>query len=69
MLGFLPGDGPDGRGWFQGAQSGAPVLELTLTASDVLSITLAPQGLVGLAGLARGDRLGRVARRREDGPA
>ena len=29
ILGFLPG-GPDGKGWFQGSQTGAPVLELTL---------------------------------------
>lgn len=29
ILGFLPG-GPGGRGWFQGSQTGAPVLELTL---------------------------------------
>lgn len=34
ILGFLPGEGPGGRGWFQGAQSfggeGAPILESTL---------------------------------------
>ena len=30
ILGFLPGEGPGGRGWFQGAQTGAPVLEFTL---------------------------------------
>lgn len=29
ILGLLPG-GPDGRGWFQGSQTGAPILELTL---------------------------------------
>lgn len=28
-LGFLPG-GPDGRGWFQGSQTGAPILESVL---------------------------------------
>lgn len=29
ILGFLPG-GPGGMGWFQGAQTGAPILEWTL---------------------------------------
>lgn len=36
LLGFLPG-GPGERGWFQGAQTGAPVLELTL---GLLSLAL-----------------------------
>lgn len=35
VLGFLPG-GPGGRGWFQGAQTGAPVLELTLGGLSLL---------------------------------
>lgn len=30
VLGFLPGATADGRGWFQGSQTGTPVLELTL---------------------------------------
>lgn len=31
VLGFLPGGpGDDGRGWLQGSQSGAPVVEITL---------------------------------------
>lgn len=41
LLGFLPGEGPEGRGWFQGAQSGAPVLELTLTAICVVLFVVA----------------------------
>lgn len=35
ILGFLPG-GPGGRGWFQGGQTGAPVLELTLTSVSLI---------------------------------
>lgn len=30
VLGFLPGDGPGGKGWFQGSQTGAPVLEAAM---------------------------------------
>lgn len=39
ILGFLPG-GPGGRGWFQGAQTGAPVLELTLSGLSLLLFAL-----------------------------
>lgn len=39
ILGFLPG-GPEGRGWFQGAQTGAPVLELTLSGLSLLLFAL-----------------------------
>lgn len=34
ILGFLPG-GIGGKGWFQGAQTGAPILELTLAGLTV----------------------------------
>lgn len=40
ILGLLPG-GIDGKGWFQGAQTGAPVLEITLGAIAVVAFTVA----------------------------
>lgn len=40
LLGFLPG-GPDGRGWFQGNQTGAPVIEAVLAALSSLLLVVA----------------------------
>jgi len=40
ILGFLPG-GPDGRGWFQGSQTGAPIIELTLGGLSVIFFGIA----------------------------
>jgi hypothetical protein len=36
VLGFLPGGTGDGRGWFQGAQTGAPIIELVLAGVSVI---------------------------------
>lgn len=41
LLGFLPGGTADGRGWFQGAQTGTPVLELTLGGLSVMLFLVA----------------------------
>ena len=40
ILGFLPG-GPGGRGWFQGSQTGAPVLELALGSISLVLFAIA----------------------------
>lgn len=53
ILGLLPG-GPDGRGWFQGSQTGAPVLELTLGGlAFVLFVVAWWRGAFPLLGRAR----------------
>lgn len=36
ILGFLPGAGPNGLGWFQGNQTGAPVIEIAMGAVSVV---------------------------------
>jgi hypothetical protein len=42
ILGFLPGSPTgDGRGWFQGSQSGAPILEATLGALSLALFAVA----------------------------
>jgi len=52
ILGFLP-PGDDGIGWFQGAQTGAPVIELTLaTISTALFVVAWWRGAFPLLGRA-----------------
>lgn len=40
VLGLLPG-GPGGRGWFQGAKTGAPVLEVALASVAIVLFAIA----------------------------
>lgn len=54
ILGFLPGEGPDGRGWFQGNHTGAPVLEAALGGlSLVLFLVAWARGAFPLLGRPR----------------
>lgn len=54
ILGFLPGAGPNGMGWFQGGETGAPIIEIAMgSLSAVLFVVGWVRGSYPLLGRAR----------------